>query len=60
MVDRGCRETQQYFNADRGGDKHVLQNWDTLQMRLGDKEYALRLGYDGGIVGVNYFRRVSP
>lgn len=60
IVDHDCAEVESYANASRGGDKRVLLNWDTVQIRLGDGEYALRLGHDAGAIGVNYFRRLSP
>ncbi len=60
VVDSKCQPIEEYSNVARGGDKHVLQNWDSLQIRFGDHTYALRLGYDTGIIDALYFRRVSP
>jgi hypothetical protein len=58
VVDSKCQPIEEYSNVDRG-DKHVLQNWDRLQIRFGDHAYALRLGYNAGIINALY-RRVSP
>ncbi|NIR52379.1 hypothetical protein GWO43_27455 [candidate division KSB1 bacterium] len=60
IVDAQCGPIENYSNTSRGGDKHVLQNWDTVEMQIGDSRYELRLGYDGGIISANYFRKVSP
>ena len=59
VVDSNCQPIEEYSNIDRGGDKHVLQNWDTLQIRFEDSTYELCLGYDAGMIDTN-FRRVSP
>ncbi len=59
VVDAACRPLEDYLNASRGGDKHVLQNWDSLKLRLGNQTYELRLGYDAGTVSANFIR-VSP
>ena len=59
VVDSKCQIIEDYSNIARGGDKHVLQNWDTLQIRFEDSTYELRLGYDAGMIDAN-FRRVSP
>lgn len=59
VVDSKCQPIEEYLNADRDGDKHVLQNWDTLEIRFGDHTYALRLGYSAGIISTNFIR-ISP
>ena len=59
VVDAACRATEDYANVSRGGDKHTLQNWDSLKMHLGNRSYELRLGYDAGTVSASYFIRVS-
>ncbi len=59
VVDAGCADIQDFSNATRGGDKNNLQNADTLQMRLGEADYQLRLEYNGAIM-VNKFRRFTP
>lgn len=56
IVDRSCRSVETFSNSSRGGDKKVLQNWDTVEMALGERSYFLRLGYDGGVISANYFR----
>lgn len=57
VVDSMCQRVEGFSNASRGGDKHVLQNWDSLRMTLGTSSYELALGYSAGL-GVN-FDRVS-
>ena len=48
VVEPGCAAVEQYVNQDReGGDKRVLQNWDTLRARLGGRDYYLRVGDQG-------------
>ncbi len=59
VVDAACRPLEDYSNASRGGDKRVLQNWDSLKLRLGNQTYELRLGYDAGAVSANFIK-VSP
>jgi len=59
VVDSKCQIIEDYSNIARGGDKHVLQNWDTLQIRFEDSTYELRLGYYAGMINAN-FRSVSP
>lgn len=56
VVDGACEPVTAFANTSRGGDPEVLQNWDTLEMEIGGRSYFLRLGYDGGVVSVNYFR----
>ncbi len=58
VVDSNCHPIQAYVNITRGGDKNVLQNFDSLQMRLGNADYELRLEYDGSITAG--FRKDSP
>lgn len=60
VIDAGCQIIEEYKNASRGGDRHVLQNWDSLEVRFGNSTYALRLGYDSGEIEANYFTRTSP
>lgn len=42
-------------NVSRGGDPRALKNWDTVRVRLGGREYDLRIGGEGNI-GVNLTR----
>ncbi len=58
VVDAGCAAVQDYSNATRGGAQNMLQNFDTLQMRLGNANYQLRLEYDGSLTVV--FRKLAP
>ena len=50
VVDAQCKPMEQFRNQSRGGDKRVLQDWDTLEMTLGGTVYALRLGYKSGAI----------
>ncbi len=59
VVDTSCSNIEDYSNTTRGGDKNTLQNADTLQMRLGNNDYQLRLEYNGSIM-VNKFRSFTP
>jgi hypothetical protein len=49
LVDGSCK-TVEYANGTRGGDRNVLQNWDTLEVTSGPDVYALKFGYSGGVV----------
>ncbi len=44
VVDERCETIEDYPNTSRGGDKHVLQNYDTLRLGLEGAYYDLRLG----------------
>ena len=48
VVGASCEVIENYANEGRGGDKRVLQNWDTLQVQLGDHKYAVRFGHSAG------------
>ena len=50
VVDANCTLIATYSNVSRGGDQNVLQNWDDLQIRLGNATYALSLGFDGSSI----------
>jgi len=58
LVDGACQPVE-YANGSRGGDRNVLQNWDTLEVTSGPNVYALRFGYSGGVVdlGTSKFQR---
>jgi hypothetical protein len=58
-VDSQCQRVEDYANASRGGDKHNLQNWDDLRIRLAGGNYTLTLEYDAGKIDAT-FARVSP
>lgn len=60
IIDASCRPVEQYANASRGGDKSIIQNWDTLQMTINTQSYTLRLGYSDGEVAVNAFSAFTP
>jgi hypothetical protein len=59
LVDSQCQPVEDYVNKSRGGDKHILQNWDDLQVRLGKAMYTLTLEYDAGKIDAD-FARISP
>lgn len=46
VVGERCETIEEYSNTTRAGDKHVLQNYDTLRLALGGAYYDLRLGGD--------------
>jgi len=58
VVDERCKTVEEYSNIARGGDKHVLQNYDTLRVRLGSALYEMRLG-GGGTIELD-FENVVP
>jgi hypothetical protein len=51
VIDASCNPVAAFKNISRGGDKTVLQNWDEVEMTLGDATYVLRLGYGDGSIG---------
>lgn len=51
VVNASCEPVDTFRNESRGGDPHVLQNYDTLELTFGTLKYALRLGYGSGTVG---------
>lgn len=59
VIDARCQPVEDYRNATRGGDKHVLQNWDDLQIRFGNAEYSVTLEYGQGIVDTDFIR-ITP
>lgn len=60
IIDAQCQPITQFENASRGGNKAVLQNWDTLKMSVNTQSYVLRLGYSEGNVEVNSFSSLTP
>ncbi|MFK0258592.1 hypothetical protein [Streptomyces sp. NPDC090445] len=57
--DSRCAPVEEFLNESRQGeDKHVLGNWDTLRLRLGDHIYTLRPGYKDAAIGAT-FRTVA-
>lgn len=58
VADPRCQQIEEYSNIDRGGDKHVLQNFDSVQMQFGDNKYILRLGYGDGTISANFVHTV--
>lgn len=59
VFDSNCQPIEEYKNASRGGDKRVLQNWDSLEIRFGDQTYSLTFGYSEGIIDAG-FNKISP
>lgn len=46
-----CADVQDFFNADRpAADKHILNNWDRLGLRLGGRDYVVRTGDHGDYI----------
>jgi hypothetical protein len=66
IVDADCQPIENYVNAGRGGNRKVLQIWDTLQLTLGTQGYDLRMGLlDADASSPNflidvYFREQEP
>ncbi|MCI0694065.1 hypothetical protein L0337_18910 [candidate division KSB1 bacterium] len=58
-IDFNCQPIEEYKNANRGGDKHVLQNWDSLEIEFGDHTYSLGLEYVEGRIDAD-FKRITP
>jgi hypothetical protein len=53
VVDGNCQPISAFKNSSRGGDEHVLQNWDTIEITFPDVKYALRLGYSEGSISAS-------
>ncbi|HTP02063.1 MAG TPA: hypothetical protein VMJ64_11875 [Anaerolineales bacterium] len=47
VVDSKCQGVAQYSNADRGGDRNMLQDSDTLKIELAEGLFSLRLTFWG-------------
>ncbi len=67
VVDSRCEKIEGYLNASRGGDKNVLQQWDTLQLTLDNQAYALQMGVwapedapDKGLIRVDFGEPAPP
>lgn len=56
VADAECRRVETFRNESRGGDRYVLQNWDSVELTFGALKYSLRLGYDSGTVGARLVR----
>ncbi len=59
VVDAGCNPVTDYENTIHGEDPNVLQNYDTLEMRLGGLLFSLRLGFFGGTIGADFVQVVE-
>ena len=53
VIDAQCKSIEDYKNTTRGGDKHVLQNSDTLQVFWGKIFYDVRFEYDTGRISID-------
>ena len=58
VVDSTCQKIEEYSNIDRGGDKNVYQNFDSVQMQFGDYKYVLRFEYASGTIDTDLVRTV--
>ncbi|MFL6334199.1 MAG: toll/interleukin-1 receptor domain-containing protein [Pyrinomonadaceae bacterium] len=48
VIEPRCADVQEYLNdAAHAADKHALTNWQTLRVRLGGRDYFLRVGDHG-------------
>jgi hypothetical protein len=56
VVDASCGRLETFRNESRGGDRYVLQNWDTVELTFGAAKYSLRLGYNSGTVEATLVR----
>jgi hypothetical protein len=56
IVDSECQPVESFENRTHGGDKHVLQNYDELEVRFKKGVYALRFGYNAGRINANFTR----
>jgi hypothetical protein len=56
VADADCQLVETFRNESRGGDRRVLQNWDSVELTFGAAKYSLRLGYDSGTVGARLVR----
>jgi hypothetical protein len=59
IIDSQCQRIEDFVNATRGGDKHVLQNYDNVEIQIGNARYGLDLEYGSGKIDVD-FARISP
>ena len=59
VVDAQCNPVEDYRNTSRGGDKHVLKNWDDWKVQLGNSAYTIRFGYSSDNITLNV-NRSSP
>jgi hypothetical protein len=62
VVNARCEPVETFRNESRGGDRHVLQNDDTVELTFGPLKYGLRLGYHDGSIGgqVNRISLAEP
>jgi len=58
VIDAQCKSIEEYKNTTSGGDKHVLQNFDTLQVSWSKVFYAVRFEYNNGRIGIDTIRQL--
>ena len=56
VVDARCQPVETFRNESRGGDRHVLQNYDTVELTFGTRKYSLSLGYGAGTISGRLIR----
>ncbi len=56
IVDSQCQPVEDFANVSRAGDKHVLQNYDDLQIRFGNATYVLSFEYGAGKIDADFVR----
>lgn len=56
IVDNRCQSIEQYKNVTRGVDKHIMYDYDSIEIQFGEATYTLNLGYDAGAIEVDFFK----
>ena len=59
VVDAQCHPVEDYRNASRDGDKHLLQNWDSWKLQLGTSAYTIGFGYGSDSIELSVNRLSS-
>lgn len=59
ILDAKGRPINGIINVTQGDNHDVIQNWDIIEMQIGETKYAIRLGYRAGKIMANYFERIS-
>ena len=50
VVNARCEAIETFRNESRGGDRRILQNYDTVELIFGSLKYTLTLGYSSGSI----------
>ena len=45
ITDSNCNKISNFFNDSVGGNKYILNNWETLGININENKYFVRLGY---------------